>query len=86
MRSMYQPSVTAVSAPCFAPASGYEFTCQLATLEPPSPDMQQVFGAMHGNQKAMDGFVQVNAGTISPAEFFSSENIGAIMAAARRTT
>ena len=64
----------------------YEFTCQLATLEPPPPEMQQLFGAIHGNQKAMDGFVQTNAGTISPAEFFSPENIGAIMAAARVTT
>ena len=45
----------------------YEFTCQLATLEPPPPEMQQLFGAIHGNQKAMDGFVQMNAGTISPA-------------------
>jgi len=59
----------------------YEFTCQLATLEPPPPEMQQLFGAIHGNQKAMDGFVQMNAGTISPAEFFSPESIGAIMAA-----
>ena len=64
----------------------YEFTCQLATLEPPPPEMQQLFGAIHGNQKAMDGFVQMNAGTISPAQFFSPENIGAIMAAARVTT
>ena len=48
----------------------YEFTCQLATLEPPPPEMQQLFGAIHGNQKAMDGFVQVNAGTISPADVF----------------
>jgi 2-polyprenyl-6-methoxyphenol hydroxylase-like FAD-dependent oxidoreductase len=64
----------------------YEFTCQLATLEPPPPDMQRLFGAIHGNQKAMDGFVQVNAGTISPVAFFSPENIGAIMAAARATT
>ena len=37
----------------------YEFTCQLATLEPPPPEMRQLFGAIHGNQKAMDGFVQV---------------------------
>jgi 2-polyprenyl-6-methoxyphenol hydroxylase-like FAD-dependent oxidoreductase len=59
----------------------YEFTCQLATLEPPPAEMQQLLGAIHGNQKAMDGFVQVNAGTISPAEFFAPENIGAIMAA-----
>jgi 2-polyprenyl-6-methoxyphenol hydroxylase-like FAD-dependent oxidoreductase len=47
----------------------YEFTCQLATLEPPPPEMQQMFCAIVGNQKAMDGFAQMNAGTISPAEF-----------------
>jgi hypothetical protein len=47
--------------------------------------MQRLFGAIHGNQKAMDGFVQVT-GTISPAAFFSPGNIGAIMAAARATT
>lgn len=47
----------------------YEFTCQLATLEPPPPEMQQLLGAIHGNQKAMDGFAQMNAGTITPAEF-----------------
>jgi hypothetical protein len=58
----------------------YEFTCQLATLEPPPPEMQHLFGAMSGNRSAMDGFAQVNAGTISPAEFFAPENIGAIMA------
>jgi len=59
----------------------YEFTCQLATMEPPPPEAQQLFGAMQGNQKAMDGFAQMNAGTISPAQFFSPENVGAIMAA-----
>jgi hypothetical protein len=59
----------------------YEFTCQLATLQPPPPDMQQLFGAIDGNREASDGFVQVNSGTISPAQFFSPENIGAIMAA-----
>ena len=47
----------------------YEFTCQLATLEPPPPEMQQLLGAIQGNQPAMDGFAQMNAGTISPAEF-----------------
>jgi 2-polyprenyl-6-methoxyphenol hydroxylase-like FAD-dependent oxidoreductase len=60
----------------------YEFTCQLAALEPPSPQMQQLFAAIARNQQAMDGFVQVNAGTISPAAFFTPEKIGAIMAAA----
>ena len=61
----------------------YEFTCQLATLEPPPPEMQQLFAAIAGNRPAMDAFVQMNAGTISPAEFLSPANVGAIFAAAR---
>lgn len=60
----------------------YEFTCHLATLEPPSPETRQLFAAVHGNQKAMDAFVQMNAGTISPAEFFAPGNVSAILAAA----
>jgi 2-polyprenyl-6-methoxyphenol hydroxylase-like FAD-dependent oxidoreductase len=55
----------------------YEFTCQLATLEPPPPQMQQLIGGIRGNQKAMNAFAQMNAGTISPPEF------GAIVAAAQ---
>jgi flavin-dependent dehydrogenase len=61
----------------------FEFTCQLATLEPPPPELQQVLGAVHGNQDAMDGFARVNAGVTSPAEFFSEENLGRIFAASR---
>jgi 2-polyprenyl-6-methoxyphenol hydroxylase-like FAD-dependent oxidoreductase len=60
----------------------YEFTCHLATLEPPPPETRQLFAAVHGNQKAMDAFVRMNAGTISPAEFFAPGNVRAIMAAA----
>jgi len=60
----------------------YEFTCQLATLEPPPPDLQQILAAVHGNQEAMDAFARMNAGTISPAEFFAPENVKAITAAA----
>jgi 2-polyprenyl-6-methoxyphenol hydroxylase-like FAD-dependent oxidoreductase len=60
----------------------YDFTCQLATLEPPPPEMQQLLAAVHGNQKAMDDFARMNAGTISPAEFFAPENVKAIAAAA----
>jgi len=58
----------------------YEFTCKFARLEPPSAQMQELFGAMHGNPAAMDGFVQVISGVTSPAEFFSPENIGRIFA------
>jgi 2-polyprenyl-6-methoxyphenol hydroxylase-like FAD-dependent oxidoreductase len=60
----------------------YEFTCQLATLDPPPPEMQQLFAAIHGKQKAMDAFARMNAGTISPAEFFAPGNVGAMTAAA----
>jgi 2-polyprenyl-6-methoxyphenol hydroxylase-like FAD-dependent oxidoreductase len=62
----------------------YDFTCQLATLEPPPAEMQQLIAAIHGNQSAMDAFAQMNAGTLSPAEFFASENVKAITAAAER--
>lgn len=61
----------------------FEFTTQIATLEPPPPDLQQLLGAMQGNQAAMDGFARVNAGVESPAHFFSEENVGSIFAGAQ---
>jgi 2-polyprenyl-6-methoxyphenol hydroxylase-like FAD-dependent oxidoreductase len=60
----------------------YEFTTQLATLDPPPPELQRLLQAAAGNQWAMDGFARVNAGVTSPAEFFSEENAGRILAAA----
>ena len=60
----------------------YEMTTQLATLEPPTPETQQLLGAIHGNQAAMDGFVRANAGVNSPADFFSDDNIAQIFASA----
>jgi 2-polyprenyl-6-methoxyphenol hydroxylase-like FAD-dependent oxidoreductase len=59
----------------------YELPTQLATLEPPPPDLARLLAAMAGNQPAMDGFAQVNAGVLSPAEFFSEENSRKILAA-----
>jgi hypothetical protein len=44
--------------------------------------LQQVLAAVHGDQEAMDDFVSVVAGTISPAEFFDPRHIGQIMAGA----
>ena len=60
----------------------YEFTTQLATLELPPPEMQQLLGAIYGNQEAMDGFAGITAGTVSPVEFFDPAHIGEIMGAA----
>ena len=54
--------------------------CQWVTR---SEDEQELFAAIHGNQDAMDAFVRINAGTISPAEFFAPGNVGTIMAAAQ---
>jgi 2-polyprenyl-6-methoxyphenol hydroxylase-like FAD-dependent oxidoreductase len=59
----------------------YEFTSELATLEPPPPELQQLLGRIHGNQAAMDAFVSINAGTVSPAEFFDPGYLGRLLAA-----
>ena len=57
----------------------YEFTTQLATLEPPPPEMQQLIAAIAGNQAAMDAFVSVTAGTLSPVEFFDPANLARLL-------
>lgn len=60
----------------------YEFATQMATMEAPPPEMQQLFAAMADNQPAMDDFVSILAGTVSPAEFFAPDNIARIMGVA----
>jgi 2-polyprenyl-6-methoxyphenol hydroxylase-like FAD-dependent oxidoreductase len=60
----------------------YEFTCELATLEPPPPELQRLLAAVHGNREAMDGFARVNAGVMSPADYFCDDNVARISAAA----
>jgi 2-polyprenyl-6-methoxyphenol hydroxylase-like FAD-dependent oxidoreductase len=60
----------------------YEFTSELATLEPPPPEMQQILGQIQGNQAAMDAFVSINAATVSPAEFFDPAFLGPLLPAA----
>jgi len=49
---------------------------QAATASPDQP------GNASAPQQAMDGFAQMNAGTVSPAEFLARDNVSAIMAAA----
>jgi len=60
----------------------YEFTADLASLEPPPPELQQLLAAVSQSPEASEGFTRVIAGVTSPAEFFSDENAGRIMAAA----
>jgi flavin-dependent dehydrogenase len=60
----------------------YDLTCQFAMLEPPPPEMQQLFTALRTNQSATDRFMGTLAGTTPIPEFFAPDNIGQIMAAA----
>lgn len=53
----------------------YEFTCQLATLAPNPPEMQQLLEALRGNQKQTNRFFGLFAQTVSVPEFFSPENM-----------
>jgi flavin-dependent dehydrogenase len=62
----------------------YEFTCQLAALEPPPAEMQQLFAALRHNQEQTNRFFGVMAGTVPAPEFFAPENLGRIMGAGGR--
>ena len=58
----------------------YDFTCQLATLEPPPPLMQQLFVALHGNQEATNQFYSALTGSSPFPAFMTLENLDRIMA------
>ncbi|HYJ69382.1 MAG TPA: NAD(P)/FAD-dependent oxidoreductase [Nocardioidaceae bacterium] len=60
----------------------YELTAELASLEPPPPELEKLLQAVHGNQAAMDEFSRVNAAVMSPADFFAEDNVARIFAAA----
>jgi flavin-dependent dehydrogenase len=63
----------------------FEFTCQVAAMEPQSPEMHALVGALRGNQAGIDRFLGVLAGTTAFADFFSEDNIGQIMASRRES-
>ncbi|HET9422419.1 MAG TPA: NAD(P)/FAD-dependent oxidoreductase [Nocardioides sp.] len=49
----------------------YDLTCELAMLEPPPPEMAQLFGSLVGDQVGMDLFARVCAGVTPPEELFA---------------
>jgi 2-polyprenyl-6-methoxyphenol hydroxylase-like FAD-dependent oxidoreductase len=60
----------------------YEFTGQLADLAvPPPPQMQQLLGAIAGNQKAMDEFASMFAAALPVPEFFNPAHIASLAGA-----
>jgi 2-polyprenyl-6-methoxyphenol hydroxylase-like FAD-dependent oxidoreductase len=64
----------------------YEFTCELAKLEPPPPPMQQLFAALHVNQEATNEFFAALTGSLPVPAFMNPENVGRIVAAATSTS
>lgn len=61
----------------------YELTAQLAPLDPLPDELEQLLAATQGNQEAKDQFARVAGAVMSPADFFSEENMRRILAAAR---
>jgi 2-polyprenyl-6-methoxyphenol hydroxylase-like FAD-dependent oxidoreductase len=61
----------------------HHFTTELATLEPPPEPIQQLFGALHGNQEATNQFYSAITGSTPLPEFMAPENLGRIMAGTR---
>jgi flavin-dependent dehydrogenase len=60
----------------------YEFTCGLATLDPPPAELAGLLRALVSNQAETDRFLGVIAGTVAVPDFFSTESVERIMAAA----
>jgi 2-polyprenyl-6-methoxyphenol hydroxylase-like FAD-dependent oxidoreductase len=60
----------------------YELTFDLATLEPPPPELQQLLGAAAGQPAAMDAFARMMTGVMPVPEFFAPEHLDGIMAGA----
>jgi 2-polyprenyl-6-methoxyphenol hydroxylase-like FAD-dependent oxidoreductase len=65
-----------------AAAPGFATTLQFAQMAPPTPEMQQLFGALRHNRAQVGQLFGTIAGSVHPAAFFAPENLGQIMAAA----
>jgi flavin-dependent dehydrogenase len=62
----------------------YDYTCRLASLEPPPAEMLQLLEALRDNPEQTNRFLGVTAGTVSVEEFYAPQNIGRIIEGARR--
>jgi 2-polyprenyl-6-methoxyphenol hydroxylase-like FAD-dependent oxidoreductase len=75
--ALYQTSRDQRAKPMF------DFTCQLAMLEPPPPHMQQLFLALRGNQKATNDFYSAITGSRPLPAFMNPENLERIILSSR---
>jgi flavin-dependent dehydrogenase len=63
----------------------YEHTANLADVSaPPPPEVQALIAALDGNAEQTARFLGLIAGSVPIPEFFSPDNVGAIVAAAAR--
>jgi 2-polyprenyl-6-methoxyphenol hydroxylase-like FAD-dependent oxidoreductase len=60
----------------------YDFTCELAKLEPAPPPMQQLFAALHGNQQATNQFYSALTGSLPLPQFMNPQNLSRIVGGA----
>lgn len=60
----------------------FQQTCQLAALQPPPPEMQDLFSALRYNPEEAGRFIGTIAGTVSIPDFYAPENIARIMGSA----
>lgn len=60
----------------------FEFTCQVASPDPPPAELVGLLTAVAADPDASAGFTRTWAGVLSPAEFFSPANVGRILAGA----
>jgi 2-polyprenyl-6-methoxyphenol hydroxylase-like FAD-dependent oxidoreductase len=64
----------------------YEFTTQLAALDPPPPEMQALFRALRGNQDATNAFLSAITGAIPLRDFMSDDNLSRILSSSKDAT
>jgi flavin-dependent dehydrogenase len=61
----------------------FELICEMISGEPPSEEFITVLGCLPGNQTRIDQFIGVMLGTVPVADFYSPENLAAIVAEAQ---
>jgi flavin-dependent dehydrogenase len=60
----------------------YHFNLDVARCEPPAEPMQQLMGALIGNQAGINAFLGVTSGATSIPQFFSEDNLASLMGTA----
>ncbi|MGE3799304.1 MAG: NAD(P)/FAD-dependent oxidoreductase [Thermomicrobiales bacterium] len=56
----------------------FQITCDMARLQPPSPEQEALIAALPGNQEQIDRFIGTVAGTYPIEAFFAPENMAQI--------